>query len=157
MATHTSSSHWSCTYRVSSESRDRLWSVLALHLEDDVIVEIHPSIVSQRLVSKEDDSWLFQRKIRDSGRTFNLLTKVTTRPPEMYRWEIIESDGGVAAGSYVENHYEETNRGTSIDTTIRMSLRGVPGFLQKWIIERRMDQADEEDFRYLKKMDTRRR
>ncbi len=75
-------------------------------------------------------------------------------PPEMYRWEIVESDGGVTPGSYVENKYGEAGDGTTVSTTGEMTLQSVPGFLQRWIVDRRLDGADKEDLLYLTKMRT---
>lgn len=133
-------------------SRERLWRVLKLHVEDDVIGRIHPRILSQRRISKDGDRWLFERKVRSFGRTFGLKMRVEMTPPEMYRWEIVESDGGVIPGSFVENRYGEAGERTTVSTTGEMTLKGVPGFLQKWIVDRGLDGADREDLLYLTKI-----
>ncbi len=133
-------------------SREELWRVLKLHVEDDVIGSIHPRILSQQQISKDGDRWILQRKVRSLGRTFGLKMRVEMAPPEMYRWEVIESDGGVIPGSFVENRYAEAGERTTVSTTGEMTLKGVPGFLQKWIVDRRLDGADREDFSYLTKI-----
>ncbi len=135
-------------------SREKLWSVLKLHVDDDVIGRIHPRVLSQQQISKDGDRWVLQRKVRSFGKSLSLKMRVEMAPPEMYRWEIIESDGGVTPGSYVENKYGEAGDGTTVSTTGEMTLQGVPGFLQRWIVERRLDGADKEDLLYLTKMRT---
>lgn len=133
-------------------SRDELWRVLKMHVEDDVIGRIHPRILSQQRLSMDGNRWVLQRRVRSFGKTFGLKMRVEMAPPEMYRWEIIESDGGVAPGSYVENRYGEADGGTTVSTTGEMTLQGVPGFLQTWIVGGRLDRADKEDLSYLTKI-----
>jgi hypothetical protein len=135
-------------------SRENLWRVLKLHVEDDVIGRIHPRILSQQQISKDRNLWVLQRKAHSFGRSFGLKMRVEMAPPEMYRWEIIASDGGVAPGSYVENKYSEAGEGTIVSTKVEMTLKGVPGLLQKWIIDRGLSGADQEDLQYLRKMQT---
>ncbi len=141
--------------RVSAEgvfpaNRARLWRVLELHLDDSAIGKIHPFIISSRRVSKEQGGWVFERVWRRFGRTFVVTTRYDATPMERFRWEVTASTGGLVPGSYIENRYSEAGEGkTKIVTTGELKLRGVPGFLQGWIVGRALDQSDDEDLRYL--------
>jgi hypothetical protein len=132
--------------------REQLWRVLKLHVEDDQIGMIHPNILSQRQVSREGNHLVLERKIRLLGKNYTTTMVVEMAPLEMYRWEITASDGLLAPGSYVENRYTEAKDGTRVSTTVQMTLKGVPGFLQSWMIKRNLSQADDEDLEYLRKM-----
>jgi len=132
--------------------RKELWRVLNLHPEDDEIGRIHPSILSQRLVNRKGNRWLLERKMRLLGRNYTTTWAVEMTPPEMYNWEIVASDGLLVPCSRVENRYTEAGEGTKMSTTVEMSLKGIPGFLQNWLIKRTLSQADDEDLEYLRKM-----
>jgi len=135
--------------------RERLWRVLKLHVEDDQIGRIHPNFLFQRQVSREGNRWVLERKIRLLGRNYTTTWTVEMTPPETYRWEIVASDGLLVPGSYVENKYTDAeDGGTKVSTTVQMTLKGVPGFLQNWMIKRNLSRGDDEDLEYLRKMQT---
>ena len=135
-------------------SREQLWRVLKLHVEDDQIGKIHPNFLSQRQVSREGNHWVLERKMRLLGRNYTFTMAVDMAPPDLYRWEIVTSDGLLGPGSYVENRYTEAGEGTKVNTTVQMTLKGIPGFLQSWMIRRNLSQGDDEDLEYLRKMQT---
>ena len=132
--------------------REQLWRVLKLHPEDDQITRIHPNMLSQRLISRAGNRYVLERKMRLIGRTSTTTWAIEMSPPEMYNWEIVASDGLLVPGSHVENRYTEAGEGTKVTTTVQMSLKGIPGFLQSWLIKRNLSQADDEDLKYLGKM-----
>ena len=135
--------------------RERLWRVLKLHVEDDQIGRIHPNFLFQRQVSREGNRWVLERKIRLLGRNYTTTWTVEMTPPETYRWEIVASDGLLVPGSYVENKYTEAeDGGTKVSSIVQMTLKGVPGFLQNWMIKRNLSRGDDEDLEYLRKMQT---
>lgn len=134
--------------------REDLWRVLKLHAEDDQIGKIHPNFLSQRQVSREGNRWVLERKIRLLGKNYTFTMAVDMAPPDLYRWEIVASDGLLGPGSYVENRYTEAGEATNVNTTVQMTLKGVPSFLQSWMIKRNLSQADDEDLEYLRKMPT---
>jgi hypothetical protein len=127
-------------------SREQLWRVLKLHTEDDQIGKIHPNLLSQRQVSSDGKRLL--------GKTYTFTMAVDMTPPDFYRWEIVSSDGLLGQGSFVENRYSEAGEGTKVSSTIDMTLKGVPGFLQSWMIKRNLNQVDDEDLKYLRKTQT---
>jgi hypothetical protein len=134
--------------------REELWRVLQLHVEDDQIGRIHSSILSQRQVRREENRWVLERKIRLLGKNYAVTMAVEMAPPEMYRWEIVASDGLLDPGSYIENRYAEAGEGTKVATTVQMTLKGVPRFLHSWLIKKNLSQADDEDLEYLRKIQT---
>jgi len=134
--------------------RDQLWRVLKLHVEDDQILRIHPSFLSQRQISREENRWVLERKVRLLGRNYTFTMAVEMTPPETYKWEIMTSNGLLDPGSYVENRYTEAEERTKVSTTVQMTLKHVPGHLQGWMIKRNLSQADDEDLEYLRKMQT---
>ncbi len=142
---------------VSQESifpadRTKLWKVLESHFNDNVIGKIHPFIISSKRINKEEDlnALVFERTIRNFGRTFGATTKYQIAPMEMFRWEVTASTGGVAPGGWIENKYSDAGEGkTKVVTNGKLDLRGVPGFLQGWLVRRTLGQWDDQDLRYL--------
>ena len=132
--------------------REELWKLLKLHVEGSEITRIHGNVLSQREVSREGNRWVVERKLRLMGKEYMTTMAVTVAPPEMYRWEIVASDGLFAPGGFVENKYTEAEGGTKVTTSVEMTLKGVPGVLQGWLIKRNLSQADGEDLKYLKKL-----
>ena len=88
------------------------------------------------------------------GRNYTTTWAVEMSPPESYNWEILASDGFLVPGNRVENRYTEAGEGTKVTSTVQMSLKGIPGFLQSWLIKRTLSHADDEDLNYLRKMQT---
>ena len=132
---------------------EQLWIVLKLHVEDDQIGRIHPNwVLSQRLVNMEGNRWVLERKLRLLGKNYTTTMAVEMASPETFRWEIVAADGLLIPGSYVENRYTEAGERTKVSTTVDMSLKGVPGFLQSWMLKRFLSQGDDQDLEYLRKM-----
>jgi hypothetical protein len=142
--------------------RDRLWKVLARHLDDESIVKIHPSILSQVTIDREgtrsyqdltlSEITTVERDMRTAGRNWKCTWRISVSPPEKYRFEVLASSGVLAPGSYISNTYSEASQGTRIVTVGEMHPLGVPRFLQGWLVKRRLNKADNEDIEYLKKM-----
>jgi len=147
--------------RISEESvfpadRGKLWKVLESHFDDSVILKIHPFMISSKRINKEEkNALIFERVVRNFGRTFSVTTKYDVTPMETFRWEITASTGGVAPGSYMENTYSDAGSGkTKLVTKGELTLRGVPGFLQGWIVRRTLNQWDNQDLGYLRRTQT---
>lgn len=142
--------------------RDRLWRVLARHLDDAMISKIHPSILSQLTIDREgtrsyqdltlSEITTVEREVLTMGRRWKCTWRMKVSPPETYRFEVLASSGVVAPGSYISNTYSDSAVGTRIVTVGEMHPLGVPRFLQGWIVRRRLNRADSEDIEYLKKM-----
>ncbi len=142
--------------------RDRLWMVLASHLNDATISKIHPSILSQKTLGQEgkrsyQDLTLIEittveREVITMGRRWKCTWRIKVSPPEEYRFEVLTSSGVLAPGSYINNTYSDSSMGTRIVTVGEMRPLGIPRFLQSWLVKRRLNQADNEDIEYLKNM-----
>jgi hypothetical protein len=129
--------------------REKIWRLIELHVDDNVIRKIHPSVLSSKQLNKEGNSWVFERKMRSYGGVFNLKWRFELMPMDCFRAEVISSTGGVAAGSSVENRFIDAGDFTKVSTKAEMSLIGIPSFLQSWFLSRVFRQADKEDLRYV--------
>jgi hypothetical protein len=132
-------------------AREKLWGVLELHTDNEVIGRIHPTVLSQKQVSKEGNRWVLERVMHTYGRTFNLTMRYEMAPMDFFRWEIIASTGPVTPGSYIESRFSDAGDATKLITRGEMTLKGLPGFMQRWFVGRTLGQADKEDLRYLVK------
>jgi hypothetical protein len=141
--------------------RDKLWKLLRMHPYTGT--EIHPMIISQKILSEEGDivykdltykaaTILEQEAKGFRGKTWRFTAKAVCSPPEKWRAEVLASDGLIAKGSYWENTYTELPEGTLISTKGEITLKGVPRFLQRWIIRRFLNTLDKEDLDYLRKI-----
>jgi hypothetical protein len=94
--------------------RDVVWRLLRDHLDDAKIVDIHPLVLSQKTVSRSGDEVVVDRRIDVSRKILGSRWKITYRAPDRARWEILESDGPWAPGSYLDVTYEEVRDGTRV-------------------------------------------
>ncbi|MFQ5998748.1 MAG: hypothetical protein ACE5KO_05530 [Candidatus Bathyarchaeia archaeon] len=145
-------------------SRDDLWKLLWMHwYRDDVTLsEIHPEIISRKIVSQGVDivykgltynaSTVDEREIKLRGKISSSSWKIDSSPPDKVRLEVVESSGPVVKGSYFENLYSEVPGGTQVSTKVDIVLHGVPGLFQGWVIRRALNRADKQDLHYLNKM-----
>jgi hypothetical protein len=77
--------------------------------------------------------------------------KLTYRPPEYARWEILESGGPWSPGSYVESSYTSDPGGTLIQSRGDLRIKVLPFFLpQKRFIRNVLSTIEEEDVAFLR-------
>lgn len=125
---------------------DAVWTLLNAHLVDGRIHAIHPLIVSQKTVSQSGPETVVERTIDARGKQLRSKWKITYRPPELARWEVIESEGPWANGSFLENRYSAAPGGTRIQTRGDLRISVLPFFIpQKSTIRGVMAQLDRED------------
>ncbi len=131
--------------------RDRLWKLLNDHLDDQLITKIHPLVKESRTVSREGHTTVFDRKIDARGKILTSQWRVTAKPPDSFRWEIVTSEGPYASGSWMESHYAEESGGTRIRSGGDLKITVLPFFIpQGPIIRRVFDDIDAEDQAYLR-------
>jgi hypothetical protein len=131
--------------------RPTLWKFLDLHTRDDLIHEIHPGVLEQRTLRHKGEEFLFARTLNARGKYRAVKWRITSKAPDWLRWEITEApEGPMTPGSYVMNRYSEAPGGTHVATEIEITVRGVPGFLQRRVVRRVLDDIDAEDLAYLK-------
>ena len=77
--------------------------------------------------------------------------KITYRPPQMARWEILESEGPWAPGSYIESAYSAAPGGTLIHSHGDLRIKVLPFFMpQKSTIRKVLDTIYDEDIAYVR-------
>jgi hypothetical protein len=131
--------------------RAQVWKLLEQHSDDAVISRIHPLINEQHTVSRADGSVVVERKIDARGKLLTSQWRLTPRPPDTFRWDILSSEGPYAPGSWMENTYTEEGSGTRIRSRAELKVTVVPFFIpQRAVIRRVLDTIDDEDQRFLR-------
>lgn len=130
---------------------DRVWDPLRAHTDDALVGRVHPLVRHQRTVSRDGDSVLVDRTIDARGKLLASQWRVTLRPPELFRWEIVTSDGPYTAGGWMENRYSPDSDGTRIRSRGRLEISVLPFFLpQRPFLRRVLDEIDAEDRAFLR-------
>jgi len=111
--------------------REVLWKLLGEHLDDTKIATIHPLVQSQTTVRRSDSEVVVDRVIDVRRKLKKSRWRFVLEPPEKFRWEILESDGPWASGTYLELKYEEVPNGTHITARGSLTLVGLPFFLSQ--------------------------
>ena len=133
-------------------SRDKLWTFLNLHTNNDVIPIIHPDVVTQTIVRQTEGEVVVARGINFRGKVRPNTWRLTSNPPDSLRWEVLEApEGPMAAGSWVANRYTDTPGGTLVVTAGDVTVLGFPRFLQKRIARAALNRIDAQDQLYLGK------
>lgn len=131
-------------------SSERVWELLKAHNDPAVIRQIHPLILSQQVVSQQGEETILERVIDARGRHLTSRWKITLRPPEYGRWEILDGPGPWAPGSFVESRYRSEGTGTRIDSTAELKILVLPRiFPQGSFVRRVVADIDREDQAYL--------
>jgi hypothetical protein len=130
--------------------RERVWKLLRAHNDEGTIGRIHPLIKSQRTLSKNGDETTLQRSIDVRGKPLNSQWKITFRPPDYSKYEILASEGPWSEGSSVENQYSDAPGGTMIQSRMKLHISVLPFFLpQKAMSRRILNTIDKEDRAFL--------
>src|SRR5580700_7812947 len=118
--------------------KDRLWQLIRLHEDDSQVTRIHPDILSQNTLSRSGNEVVVERKLKTPGGSKSSTWRLTSQPPDGYRFEILGGEGPFTEGSFMQNRYTEVPQGTQVDSHGEFTLLGVPriGFLQKRIVRR---------------------
>ncbi|MCI4365842.1 MAG: SRPBCC family protein [Thermoplasmata archaeon] len=132
--------------------RDRVWTLLTAHLDDSMITKIHPLVRSQKTLSRSGEDTVVQRSIDVRGKLMNSQWKVTLRPPEYARYEILSSEGPWSEGSTVESQYSDGAGGTLIRSRVRAHIKVLPFFLpQKMMTKSVLKGIDQQDRAFLQR------
>jgi hypothetical protein len=132
-------------------SREQLWAFLDQHWDPAVIGQIHPDIVAQKVLNQRENGAALERTIRYRGKDLRSVWTVTWRRPDFIRWEIGESAGPMASGSYLENAYSDAPGGTYVRSHGEITVTGLPKFLMRRIVRTAMGTIDNEDREFLAK------
>ncbi|MCI4351868.1 MAG: SRPBCC family protein [Thermoplasmata archaeon] len=125
---------------------DVLWKLLDAHLDDSAIRRIHPLILSQRTLNRNGMETIVERTIDARGKSLKSKWKITYNRPQTARWEVFESEGPWAVGSYVVNRYSAAPGGTRIESRGDLKITVLPFFLpQKLVIRSVFGRLHNED------------
>lgn len=131
--------------------RDRVWKLLGVHMDDAGISTVHPLIQKQRTVSRDGEVTVVERQIDARGKTVTSQWRITQRPPDTYRWDIVAGNGPYAVGSWMENTYTDEGGNTRIRSRGQLKVVVVPFFIpQRPVIRSVLDTIDTEDQRFLR-------
>lgn len=129
---------------------DVIWKVLQDHRDDTKISTVHPLCLSQTTVSRTENESVVDRVIDVRGKSMKSRWKLTFRPPVSYRWEVVESDGPWAKGTFVEVRYDAVPGGTRVKAHGELSISVLPFFLsQKRTVARLLNDISAEDWNYI--------
>ncbi|MCI4317285.1 MAG: hypothetical protein L3J96_01985, partial [Thermoplasmata archaeon] len=76
--------------------------------------------------------------------------KLTYEPPTRTRWEILEGDGPMATGSYLDNVYSDVSGGILIKSQGDIRVTRFPGFLQSRVVRSALNHINDQDIEYLR-------
>jgi hypothetical protein len=131
--------------------RARVWQLLEAHVDDATISRIHPLILRQKTVGKSGDETTVDRTIKAGRREVHSRWKITMRPPDFARWEILGGTGPYASGSWIENTYAEEATQTRIRSHGEVKISVVPFFVpQGRIVRGVFDTVGAEDQAFLR-------
>jgi hypothetical protein len=131
--------------------RDRVWKLLQDHVDDSLILKIHPLIKRQTTVSRSEEGAVVERVIDARGKPLVSQWRYTVRAPDYLKWEILSGTGPYAPGSVMENTYSEEAGGTRIRSKGRFKVTVAPFFVpQRAVLNRVFDTIDNEDRRWLR-------
>jgi len=134
---------------VYPKPRAEVWNLLDDHLDDAKIRRIHSLISVQKTVQRTADETVVERWIDFRGKALRSIWRITYRPPDATRWEIVESQGPWAAGSFLENTYSDAPGGTLIRSKGDLRLSVLPFFIpQRSLVRRVLDTIQNEDLAY---------
>lgn len=111
--------------------RSVVWKLLADHLDDAKLPTIHPLVRSQTTLRRTENETIVDRVIEVRRKPKRSRWKITTRPPESYRWEVLESEGPWTPGSYLELTYAEAPKGTRVLARGDLTIQDLPFLLSQ--------------------------
>ena len=115
-----------------------VWTLINSHLDDAAIHAIHPECLEQTTESRGSPDSVVNRVIDVRGRPMKSRWKLTLRPPNFYRWEIVGGEGPWQTGTYVESTFSEAPGGTRIVTNGSLYISVLPFFLPQGVMIRRI-------------------
>jgi len=127
-----------------------VWKLLNDHLDDAKMLVIHPLVQSQKTVSRSEGEVVVDRVIDVRRKMKTSRWKLSYRPPERMRWEVLESEGPWSPGSYLEVSYAEVPGGTMATAHGDLTISVLPFFLsQKRTVASVLNDIHTEDLSFL--------
>ena len=143
-------------------SLDGLWQLLHAHVDERRLGEIHPRFLGGRVI-REGPGIEYQgrsfprekvaeRTIRVGGRSQKTTWIYRIEPPTRYDYEFTFPNGSVMK---FENRYSAAGEETLVKTAAEISLKRVPSFVARSLVNRSLDQSDREDLDFAKRLNLR--
>jgi len=139
-------------------SIEGLWELLHAHLDEVRLPEIHPRVLSGRLVREEGTveylgltfprEKVVERAYRIGGRSLTTTWDYRIEPPDRYAYDVTFPNGSTIR---FDNRYTPAAGGTLVKTTAEISLKRMPSFAARWIVRRSLDRSDREDLAYARR------
>jgi len=132
--------------------REVVWRLLTDHLNDAKIVDIHPLIQSQKTVSQSGHEVVVDRVIDVRRKLKKSRWKITYDPPDHGRWEVVESEGPWAPGSYLDLTYAAEGKNTRVRARGELTILQLPFLLsQERMLRSVFNDVFTEDVWYLRR------
>jgi len=132
--------------------REVVWKLLEEHHDDTRISAIHPLILSQKTVRRTEGEILVDRVIDVRRKPKKSRWRITFDRPERYRWEVLESEGPWASGTYLELTYADAPKATRVAARGALTVLGLPFFLsQERAVRSALTDLRTEDVWYLRR------
>ena len=129
-----------------------VWKLLTDHLNEVKIVDIHPLIQSQKVVSQSENEVVLDRVIGVNRKPKKSRWKITFHPPDRYRWDILESEGPWTPGSYLELTFSDEGKRTRLHARGELTIMNLPFFLsQARTVRKVMGDIHTEDVWFLRR------
>ena len=139
---------------------EAVWRLLHAHLDEATLREIHPWILSARVVRESErvpfgelmlpPEKVAEREIRLMARRFRTTWTYAIEPPLRFAYEVRFENGST---SRFRNAYAAVPRGTFVKTVGEVSMKGIPTSLGIWATRRLLNRADDEDLTYANRTD----
>lgn len=129
-----------------------VWKLLADHLDEAKIVDIHPLIRSQKIASRSGNEIVLDRVIDVNRKLKKSRWKLSYQPPDHARWEVLESEGPWAPGSYLDLTYIDEGKRTRVRARGELTVLNLPFFLsQPRTVRNALNDISTEDVWFLRR------
>ncbi|HKW43273.1 MAG TPA: hypothetical protein VJP06_03715 [Thermoplasmata archaeon] len=134
---------------------ESVWRLLSHHMDEERIREIHPSILSGRVI-REGPIVVYEglqfpreksafREVRIAGRRTKATFLYRIEPPRRFGYEMQLQNGSMVQ---LDNAYSSARGGTHVKTITEVSIKGLPNRVATWVVARSLNRADREDLAY---------
>jgi hypothetical protein len=132
--------------------REQVWKLLDAHWDDTTVTKIHPLIRSQKTLSRSPNELVVERTIDANGKLVTSQWKITLRPPDFTRFDILSGTGPYEPGTVLETTYSDAPGGTRMQSHVKGRISVLPFFLpQKLFFRRVLEGIDQEDQAFLRR------
>jgi len=128
-------------------------------MDDSQLRAIHPWIQSSQTTSETGTvefaglrfprEKIAERVVKLGTRPSRTTWRYRIDPPRRFAYEAAFANGSIVR---LENEYAPTPGGTLVKTAGEFSIKRVPSFIAKWVVNRSLNRGENEDLAYARKM-----